>query len=54
AASVRATADHAVVLLCVNQAVVVGQDASTTTASSVRVSLDKIGGRWLISQFDPV
>jgi len=54
AASVRATADHAVVLLCVNQAVVVGQDASTTTASSVRVSLDKIGDRWLISQFDPV
>jgi Mce-associated membrane protein len=54
AASVRATADHAVVLLCVNQAVVVGQDASTTTASSVRVSLDKVGGRWLISQFDPV
>ena len=54
AASMRATADHAVVLLCVNQAVVVGQDASTTTASSVRVSLDKIGGRWLISQFDPV
>jgi Mce-associated membrane protein len=42
------------VLLCVNQAVVIGQDASTTTASSVRVSLDKIGGRWLISQFDPV
>jgi len=54
ATSVRATADHAVVLLCVNQAVVVGQDASTTTASSVQVSLDKIGGRWLISQFDPV
>jgi Mce-associated membrane protein len=54
AASVRATANHAVVLLCVNQSVIVGQDASTTTASSVRVSLDKIGGRWLISQFDPV
>jgi Mce-associated membrane protein len=54
AASMRATADHAVVLLCVNQAVVVGQDAPTTTASSVRVSLEKIGGRWLISQFDPV
>jgi Mce-associated membrane protein len=54
AASVRATANHAVVLLCVNQSVIIGQDASTTTASSVRVSLDKIGGRWLISQFDPV
>jgi Mce-associated membrane protein len=54
AAPLQATADHAVVLLCVNQAVVVGQDAPTTTASSVRVSLDKIGGRWLISQLDPV
>jgi Mce-associated membrane protein len=54
AAPVQATAEHAVVLLCVNQAVVVGQDTSTTTASSVRVSLDKIGGRWLISKFDPV
>jgi Mce-associated membrane protein len=54
AASVRATPNHAVVLLCVNQSVIVGQDAPTTTASSVRVSLDKIGGRWLISQFDPV
>ena len=54
AASIRATPNHAVVLLCVNQSVIVGQDAPTTTASSVRVSLDKIGGRWLISQFDPV
>ena len=54
AASTSATADHAVVLLFVNQTVVVGQDASTNTASSVRVTLDKIGGRWLISGFDPV
>lgn len=54
AASVQATDAHAVVLLFVNQTVIVGQDAPTNTASSVRVTLDKVDGRWLISQFDPV
>jgi Mce-associated membrane protein len=54
AASTSATENHAVVLLFVNQTVIVGQDAPTSTASSVRVTLDKVGGRWLISQFDPV
>ncbi len=54
AASTSASANHAVVLLFVNQTVIVGQDAPTNAASSVRVALDKIGGRWLISGFDPV
>jgi Mce-associated membrane protein len=54
AASVSAEPNHAVVLLFVNQTVVVGQDAPTDTASSVRVTLDKEGDRWLISKFDPV
>jgi Mce-associated membrane protein len=54
AASTAATAGHAVVLLFVNQAIIVGQDAPTNTASSVRVTLDKVEGRWLISQFDPI
>ena len=54
AASTSASANHAVVLLFVNQTIIVGQDAPTSSASSVRVTLDKIGGRWLISQFDPV
>jgi len=53
-ASVSANLHHAVVLVFVNQTVVVGQTAPTDTASSVRVTLDKIGDRWLISQFDPV
>lgn len=53
-ASTSATGNHAVVLLFVNQTVIIGQDAPTNTASSVRVTLDKVGGRWLISQFDPV
>ena len=54
AASVSAEPNHAVVLLFVNQSVVVGTDAPTDTASSVRVGLDKVDGRWLISEFDPV
>ena len=53
-ASVSANPNHAVVLVFVNQTVVVGQDAPTDTASSVRVTMDKAGGRWLISKFDPV
>ena len=52
-ASASANSNHAVVLVFVNQTVV-GQDAPTDTASSVRVTLDKVGGRWLISKFDPV
>lgn len=54
AASVSATPNHAVALVFVNQIVTVGNDAPTGTASTVRVTLDKSGGRWLISSFDPV
>jgi Mce-associated membrane protein len=53
-ASISASANHAVVLLFVNQSLIIGQDAPTNTASSVRVTLDKVGGHWLISGFDPV
>jgi Mce-associated membrane protein len=54
AASVSAKPNHAVVLVFVNQTVIVGRDAPTDTASAVRVTMDRIGDRWLISQFDPV
>ncbi|BBY31378.1 hypothetical protein [Mycolicibacterium sediminis] len=54
AASVSADPDHAVALVFVNQTVVVGGDAPTNTASSVRVTLEKSGGKWLISSFEPV
>lgn len=54
AAVSSATADHAVVMLFVDQTVTIGKDAPTQSASSVRVTLDKVGDRWLISQFDPV
>jgi Mce-associated membrane protein len=53
-ASVSAKPNEAVVLVFVNQTVIVGQSAPTDTASSVRVTLDKVGDRWLIAKFDPV
>jgi Mce-associated membrane protein len=54
AASVSANESHAVVLVFVNQNVTVGDEPPSSTASSVKVTLDKVGDRWLISQFDPV
>jgi Mce-associated membrane protein len=54
AASVSATGKHAVVLVFVDQTTTIGNDAPTQSTSSVRVTLDKVDGRWLISQFDPV
>jgi Mce-associated membrane protein len=54
AASVSANPGEAVVLLFVNQTVTVGTGVPTDTASSVRITLDKIDGHWLISKFEPV
>lgn len=54
AASVSAEPNHAVVLVFVNQTVIVGADAPTDTASSVKVTLVKHGDKWLISEFQPV
>jgi len=54
AASVSATAKHAVALVFVNQTVVIGGGAPSGSASSVRVTLDKVDDRWLVSGFDPV
>lgn len=54
ASSVSATTDHAVTLVFVNQTTVIGNGPPTGTTSSVRVTLDKVNGRWLVSQFDPV
>lgn len=53
-AGVSATANHAVALVFVNQTVVVGNDPPSSTASTVRVTLEKVNGRWLISGFDPI
>jgi Mce-associated membrane protein len=54
AASVSATESHAVVLVFVNQTVTIGEGAPTDTAPVVRVVLEKVNGRWLVSHFDPV
>lgn len=55
AASVSATADHAVVLLFLNQTVTIGEGGTPTdTQPVVRVTLQKVDGRWLVSHFDPV
>jgi Mce-associated membrane protein len=53
-ASVSADPRHAVVLVFVNQATTVGADKPSDSASSVRVTLDKVDEKWLISGFDPV
>lgn len=53
ASSVSASANHAVVLVFVNQSVIIGDGAPSATSSAVQVSLDKIDDRWLISGFDP-
>ena len=53
-ASVSATEKHAVALAFVDQTVTIDGGAPSGSASSVRVTLDKIDDRWLISGFDPV
>jgi Mce-associated membrane protein len=54
AASVSATENHSVVVLFVNQTTNIGDDPPSATASSVRVTLDKVDERWLVSQFEPI
>ena len=52
AAAERVTPNHAVVLAFVSQSVKAGDAAPSVTGSSARVTLDKVGARWLISGFD--
>jgi Mce-associated membrane protein len=54
AAVVSASNDHAIVLLSVDQTVTLGNGTPSGATSSVRVTLDKIGSRWLVSDFTPV
>jgi Mce-associated membrane protein len=54
AASVSASETHAVVLVFVNQTTIISNGAPTDSASAVRITLDKVDDRWLISQFDPI
>ena len=54
ATSMSASRNQAVVLVFVNQTVIVGKEAPSSTTSAVKVTLDKSYGRWLISDFTPV
>ncbi|MCV7353797.1 hypothetical protein H7K15_27350 [Mycobacterium parmense] len=54
AAPVSVSANHAVVLLFANQTVTVGDGAPTDTQPVIRMTLDRVDGRWLVSRFDPV
>jgi Mce-associated membrane protein len=54
AAVVSADASRAIVLAYVNQSLTVGTAAPTQTRSSVRVTMDNVDGRWLISGFEPI
>lgn len=53
-ASVSATPAKAVVLLFVNQTTTIGGKQPTDMQSSVRVTMDKVDGRWLMSAFEPI
>lgn len=54
AALMSADSAHAVVLVFVDQTVSTDGSPPTGTVSSVRVTLDNVGGRWLVSAFDPI
>lgn len=53
ASSISATDRHVEVLLFVSQTTVIGDDPPTQTASSIKVGLDKVDERWLITDFTP-
>lgn len=54
AAVVSASTDHAVVLAYVDQNTTIGTEPPSQANTSVRVSMDKVDGRWLISGFDQI
>jgi Mce-associated membrane protein len=54
AVSISASPNRAVVMVFVNQTTVVGNDAPSSTASTVRVTMERQDNRWLISDFTPI
>ena len=54
AATISVHGADAQVLIFVDQSVAIGDDPPTDTASSVKLTLQKVHGRWLIAKFDPV
>lgn len=53
AASISASANDASVLVYVNQTTAIGTTGPTDLQSTVRVAMQKIDGRWLMSEFTP-
>ncbi|WP_264004680.1 hypothetical protein [Mycolicibacterium sphagni] len=53
-AVISAAPDNVVALLFVDQSLTVDNAAPTSTASRVRVTMQKVEGRWLIAGFDPI
>lgn len=51
---ISADRERAVVLAYVDQTITVGKETPTQANSSVRVTMDNVDGRWLISGFDPI
>lgn len=54
AAVLGATPTSASVLLFVDQTVTLGTNPPTQTASVVRVAMERVGSRWLVSGFEPI
>ena len=54
AAVVSAQRERVVVLAYVDQTTAVGKQAPLQAKSSVRVSMERVDGRWLISGFEPI
>ncbi|MGE2716768.1 hypothetical protein ACQI4L_22160 [Mycolicibacterium litorale] len=54
AALVSSSKDRAEVLVYINQTTTVGDDPPSSTMSSARVSLEKVGERWRLASFEPV
>ena len=54
AAVVSAHSDRVVVLAYVDQTTTVGKQAPLQAKSSVRVSMERVDGRWLIAGFEPI
>lgn len=52
AASESATHDHAVTLVFVDQTVTAAGSPPANTTTGIRVTLDKVGDRWLVSGWD--
>ncbi|WP_328361262.1 hypothetical protein OG976_09960 [Mycobacterium sp. NBC_00419] len=54
AGSVSSSESHSVVIVFVDQTTTIGNEAPAESSSSVRVTLDKVADRWLISGFEPI